>query len=58
MSIFICVERFVDQDLGWNQEWFGRFAHEDVWGRCDRRHREGLTLFKDDRGLVVVDHSH
>ena len=28
MSIFICVERFVDPDLGWNREWFRRLTHE------------------------------
>ena len=28
MSIFICVERFVDPDLGWNREWFRRLADE------------------------------
>ena len=56
MSIFIWVERFVDPDLGWNREWFGRLADEAFGVDAIGGIENGLALFKDERGLVVVDH--
>src|ERR1022692_3017102 len=56
MSIFICVERFVDPDLGWNREWFRRLAHEAFGVDAIGGIENGLTLFEDERGLVVVNH--
>ena len=50
MSIFICVERFVDPDLGWNQEWFRRLAHEAFGVDAIGGIENGLTLFEDERG--------
>jgi len=56
VSIFICVEWFVDPDLGWNREWFGRLADEAFGMDAIGGIENGLTLFEDERGLVVVDH--
>ena len=56
MSFFICVGWFVDPDLGRDHFWFGGLADEafgmDVIGGIEN----GLALFEDERGLVVVDH--
>jgi len=56
VSIFICVERFVDPDLGWNREWSGRLADEAFGVDAIGGIENGLALFEDERGLVVVDH--
>ena len=56
MSFFICVERFVDPDLGWDRSWFGGLADEAFGVDAIGGIENGLALFEDERGLVVVDH--
>jgi hypothetical protein len=56
LSIFICVERFVDPDLGWDRKWFRRLAHEPFGVDAKGGIENNLALFEDERGLVVVDH--
>ena len=56
MSFFICVERFVDPDLVGTAAWFGGLAHEAFGVDAIGGIENSLTLFEDERGLVVVDH--
>jgi hypothetical protein len=56
VSIFICVEGFVDPDLGGDQGRFGRLADEAFGVDAIGGIENGLALFEDARGLVVVDH--
>ena len=55
-EFFICVERFVDPDLGGRCEWFGGLVDEAFGVDAIGGIENGLALFPDQRGLVVVDH--
>jgi hypothetical protein len=52
-EFFICVEWFVDPDLGWNRGWFWCLADEAFGMEAIGGIENGLALFADDRGLVV-----
>jgi hypothetical protein len=55
-EFFICVEWFVDPDLGWDRRWFWCLADEALAMEAIGGIENGLALFEDDRGLVVVHH--
>jgi hypothetical protein len=56
VSFFICVERFVDPDLGRNRCWFRCLVDEAFGMDAIGGIEHGLALFENERGLVVVHH--
>jgi hypothetical protein len=56
VSFFLCVERFVDPDFGWDRCWFRGLTHEAFGMSSISGIENGLALFEDERGLLIVDH--
>jgi hypothetical protein len=53
VSNFICVERSVDPDLGWNRCWFGRLVDEAFGMDAIGGIENGLALF--EKGSVYAE---